>query len=84
MEMPKMREGSRRKQMMRYSTANQRYLAVRSPSALAMRMGRRVKGSGYHSRMPEMLKKKWHRAICRDGIPVKLGTWASPTLCPAR
>uniref|UniRef100_A0A663F5H3 Uncharacterized protein n=1 Tax=Aquila chrysaetos chrysaetos TaxID=223781 RepID=A0A663F5H3_AQUCH len=53
-----MREGSRRKQTMRYSTANQRYLAVRSPSALAMRMGRRVKGSGYHSRIPEILKKK--------------------------
>uniref|UniRef100_A0A8D2MXA2 Uncharacterized protein n=1 Tax=Zonotrichia albicollis TaxID=44394 RepID=A0A8D2MXA2_ZONAL len=41
-------------------------------------MGRRVKGSGYHSRMPEMLKKKWHRAICKDGIPIRPGMWASP------
>jgi len=30
-----------------------------------MRIGRRVQGMGYHSRMPEMLKKKWQRAICR-------------------
>jgi hypothetical protein len=28
-------------------------------------MGIRVKGIGYHSRIPAMLKKKWHSAICR-------------------
>lgn len=43
--------------------ANQRYLAEMEPSPLARRMGRRVNGIGYHSKMPEMLKKKWHRAI---------------------
>ncbi|KAG7264654.1 hypothetical protein CRUP_032061 [Coryphaenoides rupestris] len=29
------------------------------PRPLARRMGRRVKGSGYHSRMPEMLNRNW-------------------------
>lgn len=43
--------------------ANQRYSAEMVPSPLARRMGRRVKGIGYQRMMPEMLKKKWHRAI---------------------
>jgi len=25
-----------------------------------------MQGTGYHSRMPEMLKKKWQRAIYRE------------------
>uniref|UniRef100_A0A8C8E5H7 Uncharacterized protein n=1 Tax=Otus sunia TaxID=257818 RepID=A0A8C8E5H7_9STRI len=29
-----------------------------------------------------MLKKKWQRAICRDGIPVGPGTWGFPQLLP--
>lgn len=56
-------KGMRRKQMRRYKTANHLYLAVMFPKALAKRMGRRMKGTGYQRRIPEILKKKWHRAI---------------------
>lgn len=58
MERPRTDSGKRRKIRMRYSAANQRYLAVRLPRALANRMGMRVKGMGYQSRIPLMLKKK--------------------------
>lgn len=62
-ERPSTREGRSRKQRRRYKTANQRYLAVRSPRTRAILIGRRRKGRGYHSRMPKTLKKRWHRAI---------------------
>lgn len=65
MERPKMSEGRRRKQMIRYKTANQRYLAVRSPKVFAMRIGKRVIGMGYQSIIPAILKKKWDSAICK-------------------
>lgn len=62
-ERPSTSEGRSKKQRRRYKTANQRYLAVRSPRTRAILIGRRMKGRGYHSRMPKMLKKRWHNAI---------------------
>lgn len=38
------------------------YLAVRLPRARDMCTGRRVAGTGYHSKIPRRLKKKWQRA----------------------
>lgn len=62
-ERPSTSEGRSKKQRRRYKTANQRYLAVRSPRTRAILTGRRRKGRGYQSRMPKMLKRRWHRAI---------------------
>lgn len=62
-ERPSTIDGKTKKQRSRYKTANQRYLAVRSPRTRAIFMGKRMKGIGYHSRIPKMLKKRWQRAI---------------------
>ena len=41
--------------------ANQRYLAVVSPSFLAIRIGTfLINGTGNHNRIPEILKNRWH------------------------
>lgn len=61
-ERAKTMNGRRRKQRIRYSTANHLYFDVRSPKNRAMRMGRRLRGTGYQSNMPRTLKMKWHRA----------------------
>lgn len=61
---PKTKAGRSKKQRRRYKTANQRYFAVRSPRIRAILTGRRRNGRGYHNRMPKMLKRRWHRAIC--------------------
>ncbi|TNN64797.1 hypothetical protein EYF80_024992 [Liparis tanakae] len=58
MERPSTSDGRSKKHRRRYTTANQRYLAVRSPRTRAIDIGRRVKGRGYHSRIPKTLKKR--------------------------
>lgn len=71
-EKPSTSDGRSKKQRRRYTTANQRYLAVRSPRTRAINIGRRVKGRGYHSRIPKTLKKRWHRAIYMEREDTKI------------
>eukprot|EP00795_Rhopilema_esculentum_P014041 gene14041-biopygen3917 len=57
-ERPNTIPGITKKTMKMYTIANQRNLAVVLPRHFAMFMGTfLIKGTGYHTRMPDMLKK---------------------------
>mmetsp|Transcript_12271 Transcript_12271/g.17255 ORF Transcript_12271/g.17255 Transcript_12271/m.17255 type:complete len:251 (+) Transcript_12271:226-978(+) len=64
-ERPRRMRGRAKNMTRMYTMGNPRQTRVALPSLRARLRGtRRMKGMGYQMRIPEMLKKRWARAVC--------------------